>query len=347
MNSYCSFLVANPYHLSSLKSLNSIDDWSLEMNSDPSGRYWFSSTGVIHQISHPSALGSQLADDIPGKLMVFKADEITANNIIQLICASYDVLEGNPTDRIGLRSAFEIPCDVEKQRSLFCNVFQTHGYFEKFVHRPELPVAIHIATKAWRDKSLIYAIHKLARSVAIDSITWWSAAPMYGQVFEKSSEYYSEHVSTSVAINLAFSAIEELQLQIKSSSEKKRFIDNKAGFWNPEVLKDIKCRLHESGIDPEQKVRWILRGDESPAENNVKPKRGNLIDEHNVAIRDIELNLPDAIHYCSYIRNFMTAHRFSENSSFLGPYDVHNVQCVARRLILSKCGMWNVECVGS
>ncbi len=59
-------------------------------------------------------------------------------------------------------------------------------------------------------------------------------------------------------------------------------------------------------------------------------------------VRDVTVSLPDAIHACSYLRNFMTAHAFSSNTPRLGPYEVFNVQSVARRLILSNCKLWNV-----
>jgi hypothetical protein len=345
MNTYCSFLVVNPGHSEVVGSLCPPDNnWSLQLRPDPSGRFWFSQSGSIRSITHPSALGDQMPSEEPGQLILVDADESVANNVIQLICASYDVLEGNPSERIGLRSAFEIPTDSSEQKSIFRYVFQTKGYFERFVHQPNLPVALHIAAKAWSDKSTIYAIHKLARSFDTESISWWSTDPRHGQVFDKTSEIYSDHVNTAVAINLAFSAIEELQLQVKSSSGNKRFLELSSGEWNPKVLDDIKSRLQNAGIDPGQKITWFLRGDKSISETSITPKLGApAFNNQNPVVRDVELTIPEALHYCSYIRNFMTAHKFNQTSSTsLGPYDLHNVQSVARRLILSKCGMWNV-----
>lgn len=342
MQSYCSFLIVNPSHSTLVDSLCTPDDWSLRLRPDPSERFWFTQHGW-RSLSHPTSLGCQGTEESPGQLIVVEADELIANNIIQLVCASHDVIEGNPSERIGLRSAIEIPNDSAEQQNLFRNVFQTKGYFGQFVHQPEIPVALYMATKAWLDKSIVYAIHKLSQSVARESITWWSTHPRHGQVFEKSSEHHADQVNTSVAINLAFSAIEELQLQVKSDAKSKRWLDNVTAEWNPLVLEDIKNRLAEAGVNPEHKVSWILRGDESISEASIRPTLGTPAPySDSQVVRDLELTLPEALHFCSYIRNFMTAHKLREVSAYLGPYEVHNVQSVARLLILSKCGVWNV-----
>lgn len=121
---------------------------------------------------------------------------------------------------------------------------------------------------------VIYAIHKLSRSFATESITWWSAHPRYGQIFEKHSPLYAAHVGTTIAINLAFSAIEELQLQVKSSAKNKRWVDSKAGQWNPDVLEDLRARLRAAHIDPDRTMTWIVRGDRSLAETEITPALG-------------------------------------------------------------------------
>lgn len=342
MKSFCSFLIANPKHSALVESTCLPEDWSIRLQPDPSRRFWFDEY-ASRTISHPSALGDQKPNESQGRLFVVAGDEPLANNIIQLICASHDIIEGNPGERIGYRSAYEIPADSSDQNSLYRYVFQTSGYFEQFVHRTELPVALRVAATAWSDKSLVYAIHKLSQSFAAESVTWWSCHPRYGQAFEKSTELHSAHVGTSIAINLAFSAIEELRLQVKSDAKKQRWLNNKTGEWNPLVLEDIEQRLRTAGIDPGQTLTWTLRGAESISEAAIRPRLGSPTQyTDGQTVRDIELTLPEALHVCSYVRNFMTAHRFSEQSTYLGPYEVHNIQSVARRLILSQCGMWNV-----
>ena len=344
MTSYCSFLIANPLHCSLIESHAERVGWPISFLPDPSQRFWFHEGGTTI-ISHSQSLGSQVVDGIQGQMLLINtAEEAVANNIVQLICAAYDIIEGNPCERVGLRSVFPLPDDTAELDSIYDNLFLKHGFFELFVGPSELAVAVATAAKAWSDRSLIYAIHKLSRSYATESITWWSAHPRYGQMFEKHSSFHSAHVGTSIAINLAFSAIEELQLQVKSSAGNKRWLDLKAGQWNPAVLEDLRVRLRVAHIDPDSTMTWIVRGDRSLAETKIAPVLGIPTPySDGQTVRDVEVTLPDALHICSFIRNYLTAHRFGEASPFLGPYEVHNVQSLARQLILCACGLWRVS----
>ncbi|WP_315768619.1 MULTISPECIES: hypothetical protein [unclassified Bradyrhizobium] len=295
------------------------------------------------EISHPAALTTPPEGSIAGQLMVIDADETTANNIIGLIYAASNIIEGNTKQHAS--RAFELPENPTEQLAVFRDVFRTRGFFEQFSQSFDFPLAVALAATAWSDKGFVYAIHKLSRSLETESITWWSTHPMYGQIFDKHSELYSNHVSTSIAINLAFSAIEELKLQVKSSVTKPRFL---AGDWNPVVRKDILERLQNAGIDVDQKMNWIVRGDKSKPEESIKESTKQALGapapySDGQVVRDVELTIPEALHISSFIRNFMTAHGFSEASAFLGPYEVFNVQSLARRLILSKSRLWNVS----
>lgn len=340
MTSYCTFLVFNPAHVEAVDFMCSAAGWKTRFIADPSERFWFYKHGVT-EISHPDALTMRPAGSIAGQLMVLDLDETTANNIIGLVRAANDVLGGSYKQDAPFRRGFELPDDPSEQTSVFRNVFRSRGFFEQFNHDSDFPLAVALAATAWRDRRLVYAIHKLSRSFEAESITWWSAHPRYGQIFDKHSDLHSAHVNTSIAINLAFSAIEEIKLQVKSSPSEARFL---AGEWNPAVLKDISDRLTEAGIDVEQKVNSVVRGEKSKSEDSIKPTLGAPAPYGDgQVVRDVQLTIPDALHTSSFIRNFMTAHGFSESSEFLGPYEVFNVQSLARRLVLSKAQLWNVS----
>jgi hypothetical protein len=137
----------------------------------------------------------------------------------------------------------------EENESIFKNIFKTTGYFEQFTYCEHLPIAVELAINSWPNKLFVYAIHKLMLSYSLDRATWWSMRPKHGQVFEKYSNKLSYHVSVAYAINAAFSAIEELGLEVRSSSKKPRFKDNSAGIWNDKVLNDIIKRLNNAGVD--------------------------------------------------------------------------------------------------
>jgi hypothetical protein len=316
--------------------------WKVRFIPDPSKRYRFRKSGYS-EVTKPGALadfGPLGEGETHGQLLVVEAGETEANNIIQLIRAADIVVEGFPDQKHGNPSGFQMPDDASEQDSIFENVFQTTGFFELFSFNMERLVAVAMAVNAWPDTRIVYAVHKLSISYETEAITPWSAHPRYGQIFEKHSGEFSDHVRSSIAVNLAFSAIEEMNLQVKSSREKPRWLD-KEYTWNPPVLKDIKSRLEKAGINPERTVDWIVRGDET--EITVEPVRDRFSPYSDGRVtRDIELSLPDAIHACSYLRNFVTAHAFGKKTSLLGPYEVYNVQQVARFLVLSICGLFNV-----
>lgn len=342
MPSFCSFFVFAPTQTELVESLCRRAGWKVNFIPDPSKRFKFFNNGHA-EISQPGTVvefGSLRQGESHGQLLMVEAERTEANNIIQLIRAADVIIEGFPDQKYGNPSVFEIPHDEAEQVSIFENLLRTTGFFEFFSFKMERPVSVALAACAWLDRRTVYALHKLAKSYEIEAITPRSAHPRYGQIFEKYSGEFSDHVRSSMAINLAFSAIEELNLQINSSREKPRWLD-KEYTWNPLVLMDIASRLEKAGIDPDQTVDWIVRGDET--ELAIQPARDQFSAYGDgQTVRDIELSLPDAIHACSYLRNFMTAHAFGKETPRLGPYEVYNVQQVARFLALSKCGLLNV-----
>lgn len=345
MPTYCSFLIFAPKHVTLLEGICAKANWQISFIDDPSDRFRFDDFGGYSQSSRPDSkalIGQLSADSKLGKLLLIRPSDKDADNILQLVGAICTCLNGLPFTSTPLPSScYELPHKASERQNIFEHVFRTTGYFESFFHWQELPVALALATKVWRCRSTIYAIHKLAQSIEIESISPWSTSPRFGQVFSKHSQLYSSHVQTSKAINLAYSAIEELQLDVRSSSNKPRWLNNKQFKWNPIVLKDIESRLIEKNIDPTLKINWISRGPKSEPVIET-PNAFNPPYSDGKLIRDVQLSLPNAIHSCSYIRNFLTAHAFGKDSHLLGPYEVFNVQNVARTLILKTSGFWNI-----
>lgn len=343
MPSFCSFLIFKPDEIGLVRSICAEAGWSAHGIVDPSRRYKFTTSGV-GEVSQASALPdfSDLGDgEKYGQLLVFETGQDETDNIIELIRAANLVIEGFP-NRFNLSGrGFEIPDDPTEREKIFELIFRKAGYFEQFTFRQTLLVAVAVAARAWSDSGLIYAIHKLAQSIMTESVSPHSMQPRFRQVFQKHSSNFSSHVGTSVAINLAYSAIQELGLDVKSSSQNPRWSDNKKFVWNPAVLEKLKTRLKDAGIDPDGTIDWIVRGEKSEVE--VHPIRDSFaVQSDGGDVRDLELSLPDAINSCEYLRNFMTAHAFSSSTPLLGPYEVYNTQKVARFLTLSKCGLWNV-----
>ncbi|PJN50019.1 hypothetical protein PAEAM_56310 [Paenibacillus sp. GM1FR] len=195
------------------------------------------------------------------------------------------------------------------------------------------------AIKAWEQKEIIYSLLKYKFSLEHDSFTPHSLSPRYGQVFNNYYAEYDNIVNASYALLSAYQIIEELGLEIRSSQQNPRFIGDE---WNPKVKNNIVSRLNEIGISEEEEIVWIKRGEETQLQSEIKPVLGVEAQYNDGNIfGDTNMKIFDAIHYASYIRNFFIAHKFSEITRFLSPYDIHNVQDLARRLLLSKLGLWD------
>ncbi len=78
--------------------------------------------------------------------------------------------------------------------------------------------------------------------------------------------------------------------------------------------------------------------------DEIKPQFTNKAEWYNPDnnVFDLELTIYEAIHYCSYIRNYFIAHKTNDIVKYINPYDIHNMQDLARRLILSTLGVWDI-----
>jgi len=343
MPSYCSFLVFRPDEIDLILSICSSKGLKVSAITDPSTRYRFSAGGMS-ELAQASALKLCNSSSELGKLLILEEDQSTTDNFIQLVCASNVVLEGFPDRGTPATHGFELCTNVEKRETLFENVFRSDGFFQQFIWREALPSAVALAAHAWKERKLIYAIHKLARSYETESVTPHSMHPRYGQSFEKHTDEFASHVGSSIAINLAYSAIEELGLTVQASHKKPRFLPGSKNVWNPAVLNPFIDRLGRSNIEKDATIDWITRG--APTEIQAFSEIGETSESSDGGkIRDIQVSLPYAIQFCEYLRNQLTAHSFKEGdegTGRLGPYEVYNCQNVARFLLLKRCEMFNV-----
>lgn len=59
-------------------------------------------------------------------------------------------------------------------------------------------------------------------------------------------------------------------------------------------------------------------------------------------VRDADIAIVDAIAYADWLRDRAAAHAAGNLTEVLSPYDVTNVQHLARRLILEVLGVWKL-----
>jgi hypothetical protein len=106
------------------------------------------------------------------------------------------------------------------------------------------------------------------------------------------------------------------------------------------VKNEIEARLRKSGIDDSSTVLWLLRGPKTRIETlRPPPSRGNPGGSHG-SVRDVHVGLIDALAQASWLRSKITTHRFPDAVRSLTAYDAHNVQSLARRLIIERFGFW-------
>lgn len=339
MPSYCSFLVFRPDEIDLVLSICSGKGLNVNSITDPSTKYRFSAGGVS-EVSQASALKPDFTGEL-GRVLLLEEDESTTDNFIQLVFASNVVLEGFPERGTPATSGFQLDDDPDKREALFENVFRSDGFFQRFIWRETLPSAVALAAHAWGEKKLIYAIHKLAQSYETESVTPHSMHPRYAQAFEKHTDEFTSHVGSSIAINLAYSAIEELGLTVQASSENPRFLPGTKSDWNPKVLEPFQERLSQSNIEQDATIDWITRGAATELEAFAGIGEASEFSDGG-KIRDNKVTLPYAIQFCEYLRNQLTAHSFKQETERLGPYEVYNCQNVARFLLLKRCRMFNV-----
>jgi hypothetical protein len=155
------------------------------------------------------------------------------------------------------------------------------------------------------------------------------------------SDYPDHHIKFATSITLAYSAIEELGLEVRASQKNPSSIN---GQWNPPVLEDLECRLRNAHINLDELFYWNVRGAKTRLERD-KPRQTRIPAKKapwsRWDVRDRETHLTDAIAHASWLRSRISSHKLQyECVRVLSVYDVANVQDLARRLILETLGYW-------
>jgi hypothetical protein len=336
---YGTFLVTEPGRtLSGLETSEEVG-WSVTYRDDPSKRHWDATDGSSVTISTRSPnveelrLNSELY--LPCQELVIEAhDEATAESICSIVLGGI---------LLATADAFELPEDasVYPIDALTQEVLTSPGLSERFSLQRDLALGVEVAKRAWNDTNLIYGIEKYRLSLHLDWFTPHSAAPHYGQMFSNEYPHYSYHTHAAYAIVVAYSVVEELGLEVRSSSRNPRFLGDDKDRWNPKVWEDVLERLQAAGVDYEKPFIWLHRGEPTLVEQKMQPKLGSPASwAVGEVVRDRQMHLIDAIHQASFLRNYLTAHRFSRLVKAISPYDVHSAQLLARRLLLGALGLW-------
>ena len=117
--------------------------------------------------------------------------------------------------------------------------------------------ACELANRSSRSRAASYALHKLALSYQCSAPDMMDLHPgELPRLFQVQTDPVY-HVYLANAVTLAYSAIEELGLEIRASQKSP---SKASGSWNPVVKANLEARLRDSGIDVSNPEIWILRG---------------------------------------------------------------------------------------
>ncbi len=269
---------------------------------------------------------------IEGKeIIIFTKSGETAQRAVNLIIGCLNLWDGEA--RI---SAGEFEFLAHREDEIEALPLHKKIKFSHCIAIPNLSVACSIAAKASYRLKFIYAISKYNFSVTNCSVSHVDLEPFRSNHISP-SRYPDDQVRLCHAIIAAFSVPGELGLEIRASAKKPSIIN---GRWNPDVKKDIEDRLTKAGINLKETLLWTIRGPKRKIEIERQPVILSKAHWSRGMVRDAELELIDAINYASWLRSFVASHKIKEITQVISPYDVTNVQHLARRLLLESLGFW-------
>lgn len=201
-----------------------------------------------------------------------------------------------------------------------------------------VPLACLVAARASAKLKYVYALAKLRLSFDTFSVPPVDLDPREWPALPKSG-LPEDHVRCAFAIVAAWSSIEELGLEIRASQKKPSKLAD--GGWNPEVRTELEGRLRRGHINLKELFHWNVRGPRT----RIELKRGPDVVKRSPwarqQVRDGLMEVVDAIHYASFLRSCVAAHKADKRLvRVLSVYDVANVQFLARRLLLENLNFW-------
>ena len=272
-----------------------------------------------------------------GREVVLSAPSwVAAQRALDLIRAGLTVIRSEPMpfDADEQLIAWNEEEPEVKDREAF-DAQRTHG-----LRINSVPMACLLAARASTRREWHYAVIKYRFSVRLYGAYVVDLDPFRSRRHLQLSRFAEDHVTFAHAILAAYSAIEDLGLELRASRGTPSRINN-GREWNPVVKKELEDRLSAAGVALTEPVLWTIRGSGTTVHKRrpvpvISPARwaGGLM------VRDSHVALVDAIAQADWFRDKIAAHGVQRLTPSLSPYDVVNVQHVARRLIMEALGLW-------
>jgi len=288
----------------------------------------FKGAGWNAMLAPPRKSSPSLQD---GKEVVLHASSwACAQRALDLIRGCHQLLLGDPdVFKISLIANNDEQPDwmrKEEREALLKEAYNTSGF----------ALACAVAAKASRRRRWVYAVAKYKFSLSLYSVHHVDLEPWRSRHLAVSS-FPCDHVMFAHAIILAYSVVEDLGLTVRSSPQNPSKIKGK---WNPVVKQNLEERLTKAGVDLGETVLWTVRGPKRRIEYRKPLPSGIKAPWSAWIVRDTEIPMVDAIAYAEWLRSCVASHGMKDLTQVLSPYDVINVQHVARRLLLEALGFW-------
>ena len=259
------------------------------------------------------------------EVIIYANNKIISQRILNLVLASLNIIEGeNIIEPFGLLT-FNKNDLKNIKNTRFINTSK------KYISTSNIFNSCILASKASLKNSLIYSLTKYSLSLTLHYNSLMDLEP-YNE-YMSLSKFPKVQLNYAYSIIIAYSGIEDLDLEIKLGSEKQSKINGK---WNPAVKLNLESRLSKSGIDKNKTILWLIRTTKS---NVLKKRKINTVNKTTWAknrVRDSEVKIIEAIHYSSWLRSCVASHNFKKELKSISPYDVSNVQLLLRKLFLDK-----------
>ncbi|MDD8027442.1 MAG: hypothetical protein PHI34_13125 [Acidobacteriota bacterium] len=254
----------------------------------------------------------------------------TAQRALDLIRGCHTLAKGDPDvfkiQLIANNDQEPDWADEEERKALLTKTCGTHDF----------PLACAIAAKASRRRQWVYAVARYEFSLSLYSVHHVDLEPWKSPHLAISS-FPGDHVMLAHAIISAYSVVEDIGLTVRASPKKPSQIDGK---WNPQVKADLEHRLTQAGIDLSEPILWTARGGKRRIEIRRPLPAGSKAPWFAWIVRDTKIPIVDAIAYSEWLRSCVASHGVKDLTRALSPYDVINVQHVARRVLLDLLGFW-------
>lgn len=258
---------------------------------------------------------------------------VVAQKAFELLSTAMTIRDGSNT--FSFDDAVVVPRDRRQLEDLSeSNIADASHYI---FSRGNVAFASRFAAALSRRRSLCYAAFKLKLSYDVATTHWMNLHPRYSPKEFGVSKSLSDHVRMASAIMLAYSALEELQLEPRPMDQKP--VKSEAG-WDPTALADLQKRLRKAHVDLSQPETWTRRGSQTRIHKSKRAAAGDKLSWTKGVVRDRSVKVEDALLEASWLRSKCSTHKYQKATQSLSMYDVSNVQMLARRLLLESTGLW-------